>query len=394
MKRLILCMLALVGMVAHAQVRPGIETLREEGFRPLRGKTVGLVTNPTGVDSRLVSTVDILAAAPGVTLGALFAPEHGVRGDVPAGARVANATDPATGVRVYSLYGATKKPTAQMLKGLDIIVYDIQDIGCRSYTFISTLGKLMEACVENGLELMVLDRPNPLGGERVEGPYTVDPAFRSFVSQYSIPYVYALTPGELAIYLNNTEFGGKCKLKVQRMAGWKRSMTFDKTGLPWVPTSPNIPSAETAIYYPATGIMGELGTVGIGANFTLPFRVALGETLDADALCGKLRAMDIPGTMFRPCHMKIAGKQLHGVEVYLAPAASLVMTQFHILQAVGKGALNNAEPARVKMFDKVCGSAALRRAFLRGGADAVRPLVDDPEAEARWREATASCLLY
>ena len=186
---------------AEATVRPGIEVLEAQDFTPLKGKRVGLITNPTGIDNSMRSTIDILASAPGVKLTALFAPEHGVRGDHVAGANVANDVDKKTGVKVYSLHGATKKPTPEMLRDVDVLVYDIQDIGCRSYTFISTMGLAMEAAARDGKEFMVLDRPTPLGGEKVEGP-VVEKGYESFVSKYPVPYLYGLTPGELARLLN------------------------------------------------------------------------------------------------------------------------------------------------------------------------------------------------
>lgn len=384
----------LITLAVQARVMTGVEVLRDGDFAELQGKRVGLVTNPTGVDADLVSTIDILHDAKGVTLAALFAPEHGVRGDVDAGANVATATDPATGVKVYSLYGAIKKPTAAMLKGLDVMVYDIQDIGCRSYTFISTLGKVMEACVENGVPLMVLDRPNPLGGERVEGPMTVEARYKSFVSQYSMPYIYGLTVGEFAQWLNATHFGGKCRLNVVKMQGWTRDMTFAATELPWVPTSPNIPTAETALYYPATGILGELGVCQIGANYTMPFRVAVAANIDAEKLCRTLRSYAIEGVMFRPCYLKIG----NGVEVYILPSGrtNLVAIQFYIMQALaeqGIDVLAQAKPDRLKMFDKVCGSGAVRQAFnKRKKAADVLPLLTD--GADKWRQTVKPYLLY
>lgn len=366
MKRLFLAFAAIFCvLIASARVKTGIEVLRADGFRQLQGKRIGLLTNQTGVDADLNSTIDILYGASGVDLAVLFAPEHGVRGDIAAGAGVANMKDSKTGLKVYSLYGATKKPTAEMLRGLDALVYDIQDIGCRSYTFISTMGKAMEACAENGVAFVVLDRPNPLGGKRVEGPLTVSEDCRSFVSQYSIPYVYGLTAGELALWINSTQLGGKCNLEVVKMEGWERSMTFDKTGLPWVPTSPNIPTAETALYYPATGIMGELGSVSIGANFTMPFRVAVSETIDAQKLTASLNALKLPGVRFRPVYLKPGGKKQQGVQVYvLDPArANLTAIQFHILRALMRMGHKpfDVPVARLSMFDKVCGSKSLRR---------------------------------
>ena len=219
---------------AVGQVKPGIEVLRDDGFAALRGKRVGLITNPTGVDNSLRSTIDILNSAPGVKLTALFAPEHGVRGDHPAGAAVATTADPATGITVYSLHGSRTRPSAEMLRNVDVLVYDIQDIGARSYTFISTMGAAMEACADAGKEFMVLDRPNPLGGIKVEGP-VIDEGCSSFVGRYPIPYLYGLTPGELAIYLNDEGLligGKKVKLTVIPMEGWERRMKFADTGKP------------------------------------------------------------------------------------------------------------------------------------------------------------------
>ena len=349
---------------ASARVKTGIEVLRDDGFHALQGKRVGLLTNQTGVDAELNSTIDILHSANGVDLAVLFAPEHGVRGDIAAGASVANQRDARTGLRIYSLYGSTKKPTREMLAGLDALVYDIQDIGCRSYTFISTMGKAMEACADNGVEFIVLDRPNPLGGKRVEGPMTVEEDCRSFVSEYSIPYVYGLTAGELALWINKTRLGGKCRLKVIEMEGWNRSMTFDRTGLPWIPTSPNIPTAETAIFYPATGIMGELGSVSIGANFTMPFRVAVSESIDAQQLAAKLNDAAIPGVRFRPVYLQPSGKRQQGVQIYIIDPekANLTAIQFYILRALIALGHNpfDVPASRLNMFDKVCGSKTLR----------------------------------
>lgn len=391
MKKLAALLCAIITFAASARTLTGIEVLRNDGFDILKGKRIGLVTNPTGVDAQLNSTIDILHGAPGVELVALFAPEHGVRGDVAAGARVANTTDPATGVKVYSLFGSTTKPTAEMLKNIDVMVYDIQDIGCRSYTFISTLGKVMEACAENGVELVVLDRPNPLGGNKVEGPAKVDADCRSFVSRFDIPYVYGLTVGELAKYLNRND---ECNLTVVPMEGWSRAMTFNETGLPWVPTSPNIPTAETALYYPATGILGELSTLWNGANFTQPFKVVAGDNVDAAKLAAKLNALNLKGVSFRPYHARVNGKSMHGVEIYILDpvAAEITEIQFHILEQL-PWAVSNATASRMDMFNKVTGSKRVAAAFKKRNkaADVIEIWRTDP---AGWREATEPFLLY
>lgn len=358
-------------------VKPGIEVLKASGFEQLQGKRVGLITNPTGVDNNLRSTIDILAEAPGVKLTALFAPEHGVRGDHVAGASVANSIDKKTGVPVYSLHGRTRKPTPEMLKDVDVLVYDIQDIGCRSYTFISTMGLAMEAAARDGKEFMVLDRPNPLGGSKVEGNL-VEKGRESFVGQYPIPYIYGLTPGELAEYLNEEELlgtGNKVKLTVVPMDGWKRDMTFADTGMPWVLPSPHIPTPDAALLYPATGIMGELNYVSIGVGYTLPFSLAAAPWIDAQNLADRMNNLDIPGVEFRPIYYKPfygqnSGVNVAGVQIYVRDAgkAPVSLLQFYIMQELatmypGHKAFATATQSRVKMFDQVCGSSKVRQLF-------------------------------
>lgn len=368
-----------LAVLATAQVKPGIEVLAGREFSPLKGKRVGLLTNPTGVDSRLKSTIDILHEAPDVELVALFAPEHGVRGDVAAGERVATSTDPATGIKVYSLYGATKTPTPEMLAGIDVLVYDIQDNGCRSYTFISSMGMAMEACARDGKEFMVLDRPDPLTGNKVEGAPTA-PGNSSFVAKYPIPYIYGLTAGELARMIAGEGWlksRNQLKLTVVPMEGWERDMLWEDTGLPWVPTSPQLPSAETALYYPATGIAGELDYISIGVGCTLPFRTFAATWINGRKFADELNSRNIPGVLFRPISYKPyfgfeAGKQLQGVEVYVTDfeAVPLTLIQFHAMDALAKlypahKASASAKPARFNMFDKVTGSKEIRPLFFR-----------------------------
>lgn len=358
-------------------VKPGIEVLRDRGFDILQGKRVGLVTNPSGVDRNLVSTVDILHNAPGVELVALYGPEHGVRGDIHAGDKVEGNVDPKTGIIVHSLYGKTQKPTMEMLEGLDAIIYDIQDIGCRSFTFISTMGKVMEAAAEKGIEVIVLDRPNPLGGYKVEGPL-VEEGFFSFVSQFAIPYVYGLTCGELALMLNQEGLlkdGVQCNLTVVPMEGWKRDMIYEDTNLPWVLPSPHIPQPASSFYYPAVGIAGELGAYSIGVGYTLPFQMLATEGVDADVLADRLNAKQLPGVLFRPLHVKPfysmgAGKTLQGVQLYVtdAKAARLTEIQFHILEVIAelnpeRAAFKLAPENHHRMFDIVTGSDYFRKTF-------------------------------
>jgi uncharacterized protein YbbC (DUF1343 family) len=358
-------------------VRTGLEELMESDFALLKNKRVGLITNPTAVDHNYSTTTDLLFNASGVKLVALYGPEHGVRGDMSAGEQVGTTIDPVTKLPVFSLYGKTRKPTSEMLKGIDILVYDIQDIGSRSYTYISTLGLAMEAAAENNIPFVVLDRPNPLGGIRMEGAVT-RPSFMSFVSQYPVPYIHGLTVGELASFINGEGLlhnGIKCDLTVIRMNGWKRSMMFEDTGLPWIPTSPHIPHSITAFYYPATGIVGELYVVNIGVGYTLPFQLFATEWIDADSLAESLNNLELEGVYFRPVHYRpyysvLQGQVIHGVQLHLInlSEAPLTLLQFYILQEAhrlwpGKDVFRLCEKSRLDMFDKVCGTDQVRLQF-------------------------------
>lgn len=371
MKKLLFIVFLMLPMLVFAQVKTGVEVLREGGFECLKGKRVGLVTNPTGVDRDLKSTVDILFEAEEVNLVALYGPEHGVRGDVLAGEKVSDQVDAKTGLPVHSLYGKTRKPTAEMLKGIDVIVYDIQDIGCRSYTFISTMGKVMEAAAENNIEVVVLDRPNPLGGLKVEGS-GVSKGYFSFVSQFDIPYIYGLTCGELALYLNEEI---KCKLTVVPMECWERNMLWADTELPWVPTSPHIPSPEAAICYPATGIIGEMGFINIGVGYTLPFQLMAAPWANAVALADTLNAKELPGVAFRPIVFKplfgsLQGKYVQGVQIHITDFANARISeiQFHVIDVMSKlypehKLFSEETKKRNNMFDKVCGTDFIRTEF-------------------------------
>ena len=363
-------------------VKPGIEVLRERGFKELQGKRVGLLTNPSGVDRNLKSTIEILHEAPEVNLVALFGPEHGVRGDVWAGGAVESSNDEVTGLPVFSLYGSTRQATKEMLKGIDVIVYDIQDVGTRSYTFISTLGLMMRTCAECGVEVLVLDRPNPLGGLKIEGALVRD-GYHSFVSQYKIPYVYGLTVGELANLINEEGLNRgqkgdqpalKCKLNVIPMEGWRRSMTYEKTGLPWVMPSPNIPYPRSAMCYPCAGLAGELyNYLNVGIGYTIPFDAFAAEWIDAQKLKEKLDSYNVPGVAWRTIHYTpfyggCAKKLIHGVQFYFTDyeAAPMTLIQFYVMQAVnelyGKTPFQDTQ-GRWAMFDKVCGTDYVRTAF-------------------------------
>lgn len=335
------------------------------------------VHHPTGVDNRMRSTIDILHEAPNVNLVALYGPEHGVRGDVHAGDHVTDIKDATTGLPVYSLYGKTRKATPDMLKDVDVLVYDIQDIGCRSFTYISTMGLAMEAAAENGKEFIVLDRPNPVGGLKIEGNLVEDDCI-SFVSQFKIPYLYALTCGELALMLNGEKMlkdGEQCNLHIVKMKGWKRKMDYTQTGLQWVPSSPHIPHPHSAFFYPVSGILGELGYMSIGVGYTIPFQMFAAPWMEAEKLAGNLNRLNVPGVIFRPMYLKPfysvgKGELLQGVQVHImdfgkAPLSDL---QFLVMQEVAalypdRAVFDHADKGRFNMFDKVSGSRQIRERF-------------------------------
>ncbi len=359
----------------QSRVKLGIDVLQRRNFDILRGKRVGLITNPSGVASDLQPTIDVLSQAEGLKLVALFGPEHGVRGDVEAGKYIESYTDERTGLPVYSLYGSTRKPTRAMLHGLDALVYDIQDIGVRAYTFISTMGYAMEAAAENDLEFVVLDRPNPLTGVRVEGAM-LDPEFKSFVGLYPIPYVYGMTVAELAQMINEERWlsnGLRCKLAVVPMEGWSRSMWWEDTGLQWVPPSPHIPKPSTPMFYVMTGLLGELGTANQGVGYTLPFELVGAPWIDGGLLARYLNGRNLEGVVFRPLsyrpfYFDSSDQLYHGVQIHVVDRdrVNLTAIQLWILDALfklfpEKNIFERAKPDRLESFDKVIGTSEVRR---------------------------------
>ncbi|HRZ36457.1 MAG TPA: DUF1343 domain-containing protein [Candidatus Paceibacterota bacterium] len=393
---------------AQAPVELGIDTLAGRGWRPLAGKRIGLITNPTGVDRRGRSTIDRLRAAPRVKLVALFAPEHGLRGDSAAGKEFPDSKDPRTGLPVYSLYGPgpVRKPTPKMLRGIDVLLYDVQDLGVRSYTYISTMGLAMEACGEAGIEFMVLDRPNPLGGARVEGPM-LDPRFRSFVGWWEVPYVYGLTCGELARMINGEGWTAhRCKLTVIPMSGWSRTMTWKATRLPWVPTSPNVKSAETGLFLVATGVLGEIGGVSIGMGTDMPFQCIAAPWLKSDALASHFAGLRLRGVQFSPVSYTpsrgmFQGQRVSGVRIRFSEPdqAPLVAINYYALEAVRQVAGRDLFALALKrgqsfqMLDRVNGTDSVRRALQEGRS--ARGIVASWKAgEDAFRKRRAPYLLY
>ena len=371
---LLTTVLLIISTLCYSQVKTGIEVLRERNFDVLQGKRVGLCTNPTGVDRNLVSTIDILHNAPNVNLVALYGPEHGVRGNIHAGDHVDNEIDVRTGLKMYSLYGKTSRPTQDMMDEIDVMVYDIQDIGCRSYTYISTMGNLMEACQKYGKELVILDRPNPLGGNKIEG-CLVEDGFFSFVSRFAIPYIYGQTPGELALYLN-AKAEKPCKLTVVEMEGWTRDMKWEDTGLEWVVASPHVPHGRTAIYYPVTGIFGEFYYINIGVGYTMPFEVMGAPWVNADSLASALNALELPGVVFRGLHYKpyysvFKGENIQGVQIHITDYEKVALSeiQFYVVQEMMRlwgdkhDWFAECDQKRFSMFNKVCGTDQIKDLF-------------------------------
>jgi len=368
-------------------VKPGIDMLREEGFRTLDGKRVAVVVNPASVDSKLKPTVDVLREAKNVKLVALFGPEHGVYGDEYAGDKVADRIDARTGLPANSLYGSNRKPTPQQMRDVDALVFDLQDIGSRSYTYISTMMNCMEACAEQGKELVILDRPNPLGGKRVEGPMLVK-GYESGVSAFNVPYVHGMTMGEMAQFVRDTHFPDFRKLTVVKMGGWNREMVWDETGLAWVPTSPHIPQASSCAGYAATGILGELKNVSNGVGYTLPFEMIGAPWINADKLADQLNGTGIAGVYFGPARFKpfyaqFKDEPCQGVQVHIdsKQAGSIVEINFRVMEALNAGKILADAPKRHAMFDKVCGSDEARKVLMNGG--------NLDTLFAKWREQCA-----
>ncbi|GIV61882.1 MAG: hypothetical protein KatS3mg044_0748 [Rhodothermaceae bacterium] len=390
-------------------VRTGAAVLADEAFRPLDGLRVGLIVNHTArVDS--VHLIDLLHAAPHVTLAALFGPEHGLRGEADAGEAVADGRDIRTGVPVYSLYGTTRKPTPAMLAGLDALVFDIQDIGARFYTYISTMGLAMQAAAEAGIPFYVLDRPNPLGGETVTG-FVLDTTYASFVGAYPIPIVHGLTVGELARMIQGEGMLpglDALDLRVIPMQGWRRAMQWPDTGLPWIGPSPNIPDFETALVYPGTCFL-EGTTASEGRGTRAPFRQVGAPWVDAEALADTLNGRGLPGIRFEPVTFtpeaipgmasdpKHRGLPVHGVRLVVTDrhAYRPVATGLHVLAALYRQAPPTERTAFLKerWLNLLAGTDRLYRHLVDGTP--VDPLTASwSEEVAVFRQRRAPYLLY
>jgi len=373
----LLCALLLLSPAALA-LESGLDVLLREARTGgehaalLRDKRIGLVTNMTGVDHHLRSNVDLLAAHPGWTLAALFGPEHGVRGDAQAGESVENALDAATGLPMYSLYGTTTEPTPEMLAGLDVLVFDIQDVGTRFYTYPYTLAAVLRAAKRANLPVVVLDRPNPIGGTLVEGPI-LEPEYSSFVGMFPIPLRHGMTIGELG-RLFNQEYGIGADLRIIPMTGWKRGDdAFSQGSLPWVMPSPNMPTPETALVYPGTGLL-EGTNLSEGRGTTRPFEIIGAPFINAQQLAEAMNAQGLPGVHFRPLSFtptfsKHTGQSCGGVQLHVRDrqvfrpvqtGIALLLT-LHTLYPDDIAFLSGTPPA----FDRLAGNGWLRAAIER-----------------------------
>jgi uncharacterized protein YbbC (DUF1343 family) len=386
-------------------VLSGLDVLADRTRALLRGRRLGLLAHQASVDRRLRHAALLLADVGGARLAALFAPEHGLWGSAQDHARVRGTTDPATGLRVFSLYGARRAPTPAMLRGLDVLVVDLQDVGARYYTFVWTMALAMRACARAGVRVVVLDRPNPLGGARVEGNVP-DPAFASFVGLYPLPARHGMTIGELALYLNAAH-GIGCGLTVVPMRGWRRAMDWEDTGLPWVAPSPNMPTPDTARVYPG-GCLVEGTNLSEGRGTTRPFEWLGAPWLDAHRYAAALDALGLPGVQFRPARFvptfhKWAGRACEGVQVHVTDRARFTpflagLAAIAVARRQARGRFAWRRPPyeferRRLPIDILLGTDRIRRALEREVPLSALERAWQPDL-ARWTRARAPYLLY
>ena len=373
----LLFLLVTICLHTFPKIELGVDVFfQEEYVHELRGLKIALLTNHTGVDTKLRSTVDLFQeAAKEFKIVALFSPEHGLDGVSYAGEKIESRKTDA--LRIYSLYGETRRPTDKMLEGIDTIVFDIQDIGSRSYTYASTLFYMMEEAAKRGIEVIVLDRPNPINGLIIDGPL-LNENQRSFLGYVNVPYCHGMTIGELARFFNE-EYRVGCRLKVIPMKGWKREMSYQDTGLTWIPTSPQIPEVDTPFFYPSTGILGELDLVSIGVGYTLPFKLVGAPWINAKALTTELNAQKLPGVKFIPFHYRpffgtFKGQNCHGVKIeVLDPKIYRPVTVDYMLIGILKTLypkwvnkkLANLSEAKKKMFCQINGNSEMLEILLR-----------------------------
>ena len=352
-------------------VRPGIDVLLTDSLHLVQGLRIGLITNHTGVDAAARSSIDRLHEAPETELVALYSPEHGIRGTAEAGEHVDSGRDGATGLPVHSLYGDTRKPTPRSLDGVQALVFDIQDIGARYYTYVYTMALGMEAAGEADIPFVVLDRPNPIGGVQVQGN-VLEPGFSSFVGMYPIPMRHGMTPGELATLFRGS-FGVEVELHVVPVDGWRRAMAFAETGLPWRAPSPNMPDTESGLHYPGTCLF-EGTNLSVGRGSERPFQQVGAPWLDGEALAASLNGLALPDTRFEPVEFtptapgdgKFDGQRLSGVR-FRSTGPGYDPTRAAVAALVHARAQNaDAWEWRPSHFDRLAGTAALRSGIEEG----------------------------
>jgi uncharacterized protein YbbC (DUF1343 family) len=388
-------------------VRTGLDRLLSERLSLLRGRRVGLLANPTSLDRELRHAADLLVAA-GVELVALFGPEHGVRGEAQDMVGVETSRDPRLGIPVHSLYGAspeTLTPSTASLSGIDLLCVDLQDIGSRYYTYVWTMTLALEACARAGVPVLVLDRPNPLGGETVEGP-GIARGYESFVGLHDVPVRHGLTIGELA-RLCASERGLAVELEVIELEGWRREQCFDQTGLPWVLPSPNMPTLETAFVYPG-GCLLEGTNLSEGRGTTRPFEILGAPWIEAATLCAALEEEDLPGVRFRPLafrpsFQKHAGEVCGGLQLHLVDRArfrslrtgvALLHATFRLWPELTGWRREAYEFVRDRPAIDLLAGGDWLRAGVEAGAR-LQDLARGWEAEERaWRERRQPWLLY
>lgn len=358
-----------------SQVQLGVDQLFSKEYAPLlKGKNIGLVTNHTAINSRIQTTSSLLksnASTYGYTIKALFAPEHGINGNQYACEDISHSKDK-EGIPIFSLHGETRRPTQKMLQGINLLIFDIQDIGSRSYTYITTLFYVMEEAAKWNIPVLILDRPNPINGLVVDGPI-LEKKWSSMVGYISIPYCHGMTVGELGNYFNK-EYEVGCQLTVIPMKGWKREMSFQETGLKWIPTSPNIPESTTAFYYPITGILGELSLVNIGVGYSLPFKIVGAPWINGSLLATKLNEQKFPGVYFsplcfRPFFGQYAKKDCQGVLIMVVnPRIYQPISTLYLLLGMLKTLYPNEfqkslelDKDKLAMFNKLNGTTEVYR---------------------------------
>lgn len=379
-----------------SDVIPGLEVFLEHPSEQILGKRVGLITNHTGIDRAGRRNVDLLAARRDFDLVALFAFEHGLRGEAPPGEKIASGVDPETNLPVYSLYGETRKPTTEMLEAIEVLVYDVQDVGARPYTRVSTMALSMQAAAEAGIPFLVLDRPNPLSGLQVEGG-RLDPAFSSFVGMYPIPLRHGMTVGELArMYNDKFEIGAE--LTVVPMGEWRRNLWFDETGLPWVATSPNIRSLDAALFYPGTVLL-EGTNLSEGRGTDLPFQQTGAPWLRAEEVVNSMNERRLPGVRFESVRfevdskaLKYPGESMPGVRLLVTDRDAFrpVSTALLLIDTVRQ--LHSAEFEWRSSIDRLAGTDLVRRSIDTGNLE--RLLEEWEEDARRFRREREPYLIY